>query len=231
MERKWTRGRWAAIGLVVGLGMAWGGLGLASGAPTTITTCTKTKTGKMKVIAASDVAKCTKKGKGTATAWDDHGTTVALTNQLTATQGQLEESQDETAAAERYHDLLFGSVACNGVTNDFRFMNLRNVFMPICLAGADLSHSDLYRATLTYAALANANLSSANLEWANLEQAVVWNANLSGANLSLANLSDADFTGANLSGVTWGSTMCPDYTISSTNGTSPQSCFGHGPGL
>jgi len=38
-------------------------------------------------------------------------------------------------------------------------------------------------------------------------------------------------SGALVSGITWSNTTCPDGTRSDTNGTSPQSCKGHGGGL
>jgi uncharacterized protein YjbI with pentapeptide repeats len=146
-------------------------------------------------------------------------------------QNQLEESQDQVAIEQHYHDLLFGSTSCGGPRNEFSYLDLENAFMPKCLAGANLSHTNLVHARLINADLPNTNLHAANLAWADLDEVVAWNADLSNANLSVANLSNADFTGANLSGVTWDHTTCPDYTNSSTNGTVPESCFGHGPGL
>jgi hypothetical protein len=64
--------RWIALGTGLGVVAAWGGFGLAQAAPSapsTITTCTKVKDGKTKVIAPSAVATCTKKGKGIAKTW------------------------------------------------------------------------------------------------------------------------------------------------------------------
>ncbi len=244
-------GRWVALGTVLGVVAAWGGFGLASGASSSITTCTKKSNNKTKIITSAQVAKCTKKGKGTVTTWDNHGTTVSLTNQLGASQSQLADSQQETAVAERYHSLMFGSTACGGSTNSFEGMNLHDVYLPPCLAGVDLSYSYLYGAHLTGIALANANLSNTNMTWVFSDDAIFWssdltnanlshanlyqaefnNANLSNANLSNATLQLANLTGANVSGVTWNQTKCPDATYSNTNGTNPESCIGHGGGL
>jgi hypothetical protein len=75
--------------------------------------------------------------------------------------------------------------------------------------------------------LTGANLTNQNLTNANLTNANLTNANLTGANLTGANLTGANLTGATLTGVTWSGTTCPDGTLSSTNGTSPESCIGH----
>jgi hypothetical protein len=66
-----SRGRWIAVGTLCGVVAAWGGLGLAGAAgEATLTTCTKTATGKTKLITTStQSAACTKKGKGTVTTW------------------------------------------------------------------------------------------------------------------------------------------------------------------
>jgi uncharacterized protein YjbI with pentapeptide repeats len=112
------------------------------------------------------------------------------------------------------------------------------------LEGVDLSGDDLTGADLAGARLQNANLSSVNLSGDDLSYALLDSADLSGANLTGANLTgaiplNANLTNANLtnaivttlttfSGNTWSNTTCPDGTNSSTNGTSPQSCYGHG---
>ncbi len=67
-------GRRIAVATVIVVAVALGGAGLAgaaTSAPSTITVCTKTSTGKTKVIAPSLVAKCTQKGKGVAKSWPD----------------------------------------------------------------------------------------------------------------------------------------------------------------
>ena len=60
------------LGLLVVMVSMLGGFAVASGAPSSITTCTKASNGKMKIITSGGVAKCTAKGKGTANTWDNH---------------------------------------------------------------------------------------------------------------------------------------------------------------
>src|SRR5262245_32739336 len=104
MTPKRKRGRWIALGLTVGLVVAWGGFATAESAPSSITTCTKASNGKTKLIAPSQTAKCNAKGKGIATTWDPHSITVALQNQLTAANSEL--------GIKRPHfEILKGSIA------------------------------------------------------------------------------------------------------------------------
>ncbi len=245
--------RWLLVGgLIFGLAFALGGSSVASGSSSSIKTCTKVRTGRVKLIAgAFTEVKCTNKGRGVLSTWDDHATTVALESQLTESQNQLTESQQEAVDAERYHTFLFGSTACSGVTDNFAGMNLGGVYMPHCMYGANLSHAILSGAFMSGVGLVNANLDSAtmtpvfadnaifrnatltnaNLTNSNLYQAEFNDANLTGANLSGASLLYANLTGANVSGVIWNHTQCPDATYSDSNGTVPESCIGHGGGL
>jgi hypothetical protein len=97
------------------------------------------------------------------------------------------------------------------------------------LENADLSYANLGQAILTNAAMTNANLSNAFLHLADLTGAILSNANLHNADLNGANLNGALGTEtAIITGVIWFNTICPDGSNSSTNGTSPQSCVGHG---
>ncbi len=102
--------------------------------------------------------------------------------------------------------------------------------------------------------LANADFTGATMKSlyfvANFAGADLHGADLSGSTFSTCDLhfgcfmsdfTNADFTNVNLtgavmaytkrSGVIWSHTTCPDGTVSDTNGTSPQSCDGHGGGL
>jgi hypothetical protein len=79
--------------------------------------------------------------------------------------------------------------------------------------GIDLSDAVLISDDLSRYDLSGANLSGANL---------------AGADLSKARLEGATLTAAILTAVTWSNTICPDGTNSATNGTSPESCVGHG---
>ena len=104
------------------------------------------------------------------------------------------------------------------------------------LANANLTNADLHRANLSNATMYFANLSGADLTQADLTGAVVAGANLTNANLGKADLSGANLNGANLTGATvtgviWSNTTCPDESLSSSNGTNPESCIGHGGGL
>jgi hypothetical protein len=110
--------------------------------------------------------------------------------------------------------------------------NLTNVHMH----GANLTSAVLYQANLTGANLGDAKLNGASLGLANLTNAIVaganlTNANIEGANLTGASLQSSNLTGAAITGVIWSNTTCPDGTVSATNGTSPESCTGHGGGL
>lgn len=91
------------------------------------------------------------------------------------------------------------------------------------LASANLSGANLNGDNLVLADLAGANLSNADLVGANLTRAL-----LNGANLSDADLDGATMTFADVTGVIWSYTVCPDGTTSHFNGTSPESCVGHG---
>lgn len=116
-------------------------------------------------------------------------------------------------------------------------------------AGANLSGADLASAVLTGANFSGANLSGAfldggpnfatqlaargaNFAGADLSGTSMRNANLIGADLTGANLTGAvlrfsNLTQSNLTGVVWSNTVCPDDSLSSSNGTNPQSCIGH----
>jgi hypothetical protein len=87
--------------------------------------------------------------------------------------------------------------------------NLKNANLAGCyLVGVDLSGADLGGAILTGANLQAANLAGANLAGANLTRAILVAANLTGAKLTRANLTD----------VVYGSTTCPDGSLSDNNG-------------
>lgn len=103
------------------------------------------------------------------------------------------------------------------------------------LAGANLAYTNLNGANLDEASLIGANLTAATLQDANLESAPMVGANLTGAdlmgadlsdaNLGFANLTGADLQGATLTdadlgGVTWSDTICPDGTVSNSDGGS-----------
>ncbi|HTK17060.1 MAG TPA: pentapeptide repeat-containing protein [Acidimicrobiia bacterium] len=84
--------------------------------------------------------------------------------------------------------------------------------------------------------LALANLTGMNLQEANLTNAFLFGANLSnaelgGTNFTGANLRNANLTGATVTDAIWSNTTCPDASVSSSNGTNPESCIGHGGGL
>jgi uncharacterized protein YjbI with pentapeptide repeats len=102
------------------------------------------------------------------------------------------------------------------------------------LAGAILTGADLSAANLMFANLSNAKLHGTILDADNLVFATLSNADLSNASLINADLTFANLIGAvgggtaNTAGVTWSNTTCPDGSNSATNGTSPQSCVGHG---
>jgi hypothetical protein len=78
------RARWIALGLIMGLVVAWSGVGLAGATTSSIKTCTKVSSNKTKVIDASAVAKCTAKGKGVARTWDDDTVVGPLQAKATA---------------------------------------------------------------------------------------------------------------------------------------------------
>jgi hypothetical protein len=114
------------------------------------------------------------------------------------------------------------------------------------LQKANLTDANLHGVDLTDAAVDGANLTGVNaidgnLTDASLTDADLTNALVEGANLTNVNLHDADLTGANfqastlaganITGVTWSHTTCPDATVSDSNGSSPESCAGHGGGL
>lgn len=110
--------------------------------------------------------------------------------------------------------------------------NLDNmVFEGGNLTNAILSGAHLVNANFQAANLTGANLSDSDLTGAYLVTAHFNNAKLDGANFTGANLSNAGFTGAVVTGATWSNTTCPDGTLSSTNGSNPESCDGHGGGL
>ena len=194
----WRR-RLLVVGLVAGLASALAGFGLAQGAPSSITTCTKTSTGKIQVIATTEVGKCTKKGKGTATTWDKHSTTVSLMNQLAASQSQFAASQQQTAAAERYHSLMFGTTAWWGVDEQLRRHDASRCLLALVpLRSGPVPCESLRRAS-TGVGLVNADLSDANMTWVFADDSFLWNSDLSNANLSNVNLYQAELNNANLS--------------------------------
>jgi hypothetical protein len=71
-----------------------------SAAPSRITTCTKTSTQKMKIIGsdAGSKAKCTNKGKGTTTTWDDHATLATKVASLAAAKQEACDLNNEMAS-------------------------------------------------------------------------------------------------------------------------------------
>jgi len=125
----------------------------------------------------------------------------------------------------------------NLIAADMQHANLTNVLLLQAsldnarLFDITLDGAAMFQVSLTGADLGNASLIGADMRVANLTGAAVGGANLTNANLSFANLTSANLTGAVVSGVTWNKTICPDGTQSDTNGTSPESCVGHGGGL
>jgi hypothetical protein len=123
-----------------------------------------------------------------------------------------------------------GSTPGNGC--NLHLANLDNMRLDSAdLTNADLFGAHLVNANLHSAQLTGANLLDANLTGANLITAHLNNATVSGANMTDANLSNASFFGATVTAITWSNTTCPDGTVSDTNGSSPESCIGHGGGL
>jgi uncharacterized protein YjbI with pentapeptide repeats len=214
MERMSRRGRWLALGLIVGLGVAWGGFSVAESAPSSITTCTKNSNNKTKVITSSLVAKCTAKGKGVAQTWSP-------TSQLTAAQ-RYEKLMD-------YEGCIGGLVPGPCGSNDFSGMNLHgNIFFFMVstnLSGADLSNA-YFAGLVTDLNLTGANLS--NSSWAGLDPwsfaqpVMITNSNFTNANFTGANFfgSSIDVTGSLFS-----NTTCPDGTNSNSHGNT---CVGFG---
>jgi hypothetical protein len=123
-----------------------------------------------------------------------------------------------------------GSIPGKGCNLGFANLTAMN------LHGANLTNAYLLDANLSTANLGDANLSGATLTGANLTGAVVAGANVTNVNLTYANLTNAsiqasNLTGTKVDGVTWSHTTCPDSSVSTSNGTSPESCIGHGGGL
>lgn len=115
--------------------------------------------------------------------------------------------------------------------------NLTNAHLHgVNLTNAQLGLANIAGAYLVGAYLVDANLTGAHLMGANLTDAIVAGANLTNVNLTNANLTGTSLqssilTGATITGVTWSATTCPDGTVSDSNGSSPESCAGHGGGL
>ena len=70
----------------------------------------------------------------------------------------------------------------------------------------------------------NTDLAGLTFPAVDLSGASFYGADLSGADLSAV----TSFAGADMAGVTWSNTTCPDHSNSDTNGSSPDSCIGHG---
>lgn len=105
--------------------------------------------------------------------------------------------------------------------------NLRGARLTTEISSSVFDGADLSEAVLTGADAHNSYFRQANLSGAQLDFASVRNGSLSGADLSGANLFGLDGVGADFSDVTWSDTLCPDLSVSSTNGSSPESCCGH----
>ena len=88
------------------------------------------------------------------------------------------------------------------------------VKQPVSLMPADLA--TLLSADLTSANLTKAIVSGAFADSANLTNANLYGASFANTSLRSATLIDATLTGTNLTGVTWGSTTCPNATVTST---------------
>jgi len=84
--------RWIALGTLLGVATAWGGFSVVDAAPSSITTCTKTRNNKTKIIPASSSAACTAKGKGTVNTWDNHS---LVAGQVGAQDAQIANLQTE----------------------------------------------------------------------------------------------------------------------------------------
>ena len=94
--------------------------------------------------------------------------------------------------------------------------------------GANLTNTQLQTANLQGANLSGSNMTAVGLGHANLTNALLIGTNMTFADLPGTNLTGAQLTGASLTGANWNSTICPDGSNSGTNGTSPQTCIGHG---
>ncbi len=94
--------------------------------------------------------------------------------------------------------------------------------------GANLTNTQLQTANLQGANLSGSNMTAVGLGHANLTNALLIGTNMTFADLPGTNLTGAQLTGASLTGTNWNSTICPDGSNSGTNGTSPQTCIGHG---
>jgi hypothetical protein len=219
------RVRWVALGLVVGLGLAWGGFSVAESAPSSVVVCTKTSNGKMK-LSTNGTCKTAKK-KETATTYDNHASTVSLLTQLSTTQTQLTASQAQTTSALRYRQLMRDEADCVADA-DYSGLDLSNVSMAsMCLtagspnfAGANLS--GVYAPNVF---VIGANFTGAHLEGAWVLDGHVLDSDFTDVHLSGAYLYHTDFTGADGGfSVDWGeNVMCPDGYFAVSGG-----CFGHG---
>jgi hypothetical protein len=157
------RVRWIALGMLCGLGAAWGGfgaIGAVTSAPSAITTCTKASTGKSKVIAgdAASTGKCTKKGKGFVKSWTD----------------------------ARYREFLRGTQECSifGTTDDFRRIDFTNLFVPRAICGGNFTGANFAGAWLQFVAGQDANFTNVNFTNATFADSDFTGAITTGANTS-----------------------------------------------
>jgi uncharacterized protein YjbI with pentapeptide repeats len=255
MATRSKRSRWLALGLVVGLGLAWGGYSVAESAPSSITTCTKNSNNKTKVITTAQVAKCTRKGKGVVQSW------VPASQLATANKYyELLTALQNGPAVHDFRNMYLVNVRLNGdligPDADFRNANFTNasiqdtIFYPtVDLRNANFTGVDFSGSTLpanfaganftdtVFSGNPSVNLSGGNFAGTNFTNAwfddgPLWPANLTSANFQNANFTDAnlryaDLTGANVSGVIWNNTTCPN----GVNSNDAPNCAGQGGGL
>jgi Pentapeptide repeats (8 copies) len=211
--------RWVALGAVAGVVATWGGFGLVDAAPTAptiVTTCTKVKNAKTKIIAASAVVACTKKGKGIAKTWDSRH--QVLFRWLKSHSGFGDFSGIDLSGAELFFT--------NPAPGNFSGAN----FTIANAAGANFQFSNLSGADFSFASLQGANLAFTNLTNAKLHLTLMEGANLNGvtlvgADLTGAKLLGSTFTGATVTNNNWLGATCPDgFVVVAQFGN----CFGHG---
>jgi len=149
-------------------------------------------------------------------------------------------------------DLTGGDLSYSDFTNvkaigtNFTNANLAHTTWVLAeLNGANLSNADMTAAVLDDIHAINLGGCPASLPTGSAcidnnlvgKSVSLSNANLSGANLSSFDVSDSDFDGANLNGadftgatmnqIGWSQTICPDGTVSNSNGSNPESCCVH----
>jgi uncharacterized protein YjbI with pentapeptide repeats len=245
------RGGWLALGLVVGLGLAWGGFALVEAAPpATLTTCTKSSNNKTKVIAPSLTARCTRNGRGVVQSWVPASQLANANKYRAFLRGML------SGATTNFRGLDLSSISASaafGVSFDVRNANFTNSSLQDSgffwdarganFTGVDFSGSNLFgnwaganftdtifngNPSVTLGGdFTGANFTNAYITDGPLWPANMTNANFQNANFTDANLQYADLTGSNVSGVIWNNTTCPN----GNNSDAFPNCAGQGGGL